>query len=281
MALEEPDRFAEFLFNSKLYAGLETSFGKSLENELLAFYPNPNEHWIEPVEKTSELEATSKLERVARARRRDVAVWREIDKSLVLGKKRYLLMIKSGPNTINDTQVAAMKDAIAAHHGTWLDESRRRYHVAELDIVIGIMYGTDWTTNNKENQILVKLMEHGFREDDGNVPGILVSDSHPGVRVYCRIGREFWALVGNPPAPERAQHTFLEIMLGVIAALKGTRKGSSIEALVKAKVVELATALNRIANSFSTFPKWVKDSYTPAELHWLIVALSSFFDEGI
>ena len=29
--LDEPDDFARFLFNSKLYMALETSFGKSIE----------------------------------------------------------------------------------------------------------------------------------------------------------------------------------------------------------------------------------------------------------
>ena len=68
--------------------------------------------------------------------------------------------IKSGPNTINDSQVAAMTRAIIDNHGRWAEQTKKTYRTVKyLDIVIGLTYGTDRTTNNKENQILVKLLD--------------------------------------------------------------------------------------------------------------------------
>ena len=39
MRLAEPTRLADFIFNNKLYAGLETSFGKSIERHFVGQYP--------------------------------------------------------------------------------------------------------------------------------------------------------------------------------------------------------------------------------------------------
>jgi Type II restriction endonuclease EcoO109I len=71
--------------------------------------------------------------------------------------------IKSGPNTINDTQVAGMTHAILTNYQAWMAHTKQTYpNVDQLDVVLGLTYGTDRTTNNKENQILVKLLEKGF-----------------------------------------------------------------------------------------------------------------------
>jgi hypothetical protein len=61
------------------------------------------------------------LSREEKARQRTNSVWREIDKSCVVGEQRYLISIKSGPNTINDTQVQAMYKAIADNHVQWFN----------------------------------------------------------------------------------------------------------------------------------------------------------------
>lgn len=39
MDLEDPQDFAQFLVNNKLYMGLETSFGKSVEGIVMGAYP--------------------------------------------------------------------------------------------------------------------------------------------------------------------------------------------------------------------------------------------------
>src|ERR1700721_1754137 len=51
MQLVESDQFASFLFNNKLYMGLETSFGKSIESVLVLPYPigaRLDGRWREP-----------------------------------------------------------------------------------------------------------------------------------------------------------------------------------------------------------------------------------------
>jgi len=79
-----------FFFNTKLYMALETSFGKIGEAALVAPYPiGSDEKWVDPPEKDAEFSALKGLSLEARARRRTESVWREIDKSCVVGSKRY------------------------------------------------------------------------------------------------------------------------------------------------------------------------------------------------
>ena len=91
------------------------------------------------------------------------------------GKVRYLTSVKSGPNTINDTQVAAMKDAILRYHTHWLKQSQENYGVERIDVVLGLTYGTPKTTNNKDTQILVKLDGNGFHEKNRKPPQVCSS----------------------------------------------------------------------------------------------------------
>lgn len=217
MHLSDPKKFANFLFNNKLYAGLETSFGKSIESHMFSLYPiGKAGGWETPVEKIREFKELKGMTREDKARARDISVWREIDKSCFVKNKRYLLLIKSGPHCINDTQVTAMTDSIVKHRRTWWTESlRANSKLSSLDIVVGVTYGTDKTTNNKENQILVKLLEHGFIEEDRTAkPGVLI-DSTKKIRVYRRIGIDFWATVGNPLNYESCRFVFLEILLAL------------------------------------------------------------------
>ena len=107
MKLNEPAAFSSFLFNSKLFMGLETSFGKSVEATFVSPYPINSEHkWIEAPEKEAESAGLMGITQEEKALQRTDSVWREIDKSCVVGRKRFIATIKSGPNTINDTQVS-------------------------------------------------------------------------------------------------------------------------------------------------------------------------------
>ncbi|WP_240558622.1 hypothetical protein [Paracoccus contaminans] len=83
--------------------------------------------------------------------------------------------IKSGPNTINDTQAQGMTAAIRDNIRAWAYQTKINYSETDsLDVVLGLTHGTDKTTNNKEKQILVKLLEHGFIEEDReNKPAFL------------------------------------------------------------------------------------------------------------
>jgi len=282
--LDDADRFANFLFNIKFYMALETSFGKSIESTFVGQYPIMMQNrWIDPLEKIAESTLLEGLSDEEKAVERSQSVWREIDKSVVVSDHRYLTTIKSGPNTINDTQVAAMTDAIAGHYKTWIKETNKRYpSVKKLDIVIGLTYGTDKTTNNKENQILVKLLKKGFVEEDReHLPGVLIDSDTRSVRIYRRVGRDFWAFIGNPQKPNNSQFVFLEILLGLAKALAVGVEAASIEEGINKKMRDLSAALIKLQLPQDRLPKWMSESFDKDELFWFTTAMSAFFDEGI
>lgn len=284
MNLSDPAAFGSFLFNSKLYMALETSFGKSVEAAFVSPYPIAADHkWIEAPEKLAEFAELEGLSREDRARRRTTSIWREVDKSCVVGQRRFLTSIKSGPNTINDTQVQGMTRAIIDNYRTWLDQTSRTYPgVERLDVVLGLTYGTDRTTNNKENQILVKLFEHGFVEEDRErLPGILIDEATRSVRIYRRIGMDFWAFIGQPDRPETAEFTFLEILLALAKALAAGVASANLEDRINRKIQQLAEALSRLQFARNSLPNWIRNDFTDDQLFWFATAVSAFFDEGI
>lgn len=285
LKLMDAQAFARFLFDTKFYMGLETSFGKQMEAAFVGQYPigaAADQRWCDPPEKAAESAALAGLSNEEKARRRNVSVWREVDRSCVVGDRRYLVTIKSGPHCINDSQVAAMKDAISTHHAAWLRDTQRTYRgVRELDVIIGITYGTDRTTNNKENQILVKLMEHGFVEEDRiRKPGILIDTATRAVRVYRRIGQDFWATIGDPAANNTAGFVFLEILLALTRALAALDR-RSLEDKVNARILDLSGALRALMFPRESLPGWVRHDFEEHELFWLATAMTAFFDEGI
>lgn len=284
MNLDDPATFGTFLFNSKLYMGLETSFGKSVESTLVGAYPIRSERkWQDAPEKIAESAALKGLSREERARRRVQSVWREIDKSCVIGSRRFLTSIKSGPNTINDTQVQGMTDAITTNYLDWLAQTRRTYPgVDSLDVVLGLTYGTDKTTNNKENQILAKLTGEGFVEEDrSRYPGVLVDEKTGAVRVYRRIGSDFWAFIGQPDRPATAKFVFLEILLSLAMALRNGVEKFGLEDRINLKIQHLAQALAQLQFPRRSLPSWVGGDFTDDQLFWFATAMSAFFDEGI
>lgn len=57
-----------------------------------------------------------------------------------------------------------MTRAIIDNYPDWVAQTRTSYPaVNEIDLVLGLTYGTDRTTNNKENQILVKLLQNALK----------------------------------------------------------------------------------------------------------------------
>ncbi len=282
MDLRNPRDFADFLFNNKLYMALETSFGKSFE-AVVGQYPIASRHkWETPPEKRAEAEALGGLGREQRTRLRTGTVWREIDRSVVIGTRRYLASIKMGPNTINDSMVAAMADAIRDNHRRWAQETRQRYpRVRELDVVIGLTYGTDRSTNNKENQVLVRLLEGGFQEEDRAArPGVLIDGATRSTRVYRMIGADFWAFIGNPAAPGGAGFVFLEILLALARAL-ASGIAAELEDRINSRIRDLATTLRRLQFPRGGLPAWVREDFTDAQLFWFAGALTAFYDEGV
>ena len=174
MDLADPNRFADFLFNSKLYMALETSFGKSIEGAGIEQYPIDSDvKWGDPPEKRAEFGALDGLGREERARRRVRSVWREVDRSVVFAGRRYLPASKSGPNTINDTQVQGMTQAIIDHHRAWFDATREAHpEVGELDIVVGLTYGTDRPQTTRTTRSSSSFSHMGSKKPIANVsPG--------------------------------------------------------------------------------------------------------------
>jgi hypothetical protein len=282
--LDDERNFAQFLFDTKFYMGLETSFGKSIEAAFVESYPiSGSAKWGAPIEKIKEFNELEGLTREERAVRRTQSIWREIDKSVLIGDRRFIVSIKSGPNTINDTQVEAMRDAIVSHHKDWALATHATYPGSRfLDIVIGLTYGTDRTTNNKENQILAKLLDNGFVEEDREkAPGILIDKTTRTIRVYRVIGKNFWAFLGDPIKPKQAEFTFLEVLLALVKALQASKKKMDLEGRINLKIQYLAHALATIQLSPGSLPLWMKNEFSEDELFWLTTAISSFYDEGV
>lgn len=284
MKLSDPAKFGDFLFNSKLYMALETSFGKQIEAAFVGQYPiRAVSRWVEAPEKVAEFEKLKGLNREKRAQRRIDSVWREIDRSCVVGKQRFITSIKSGPNTINDTQVAGMTHAIATNCERWLQDTKATYPgVTRLDIVLGLTYGTDRTTNNKENQILVKLLERGFIEENtAKRPGVLIDKKTKSIRVYRRIGREFWSFIGQPDDPASTAFVFLEILLALAKALGTGMTSADMETRINSKIQQLVSALARLQFPRNSLPAWIRDDFSEDQLFWFATAMTAFYDEGI
>jgi hypothetical protein len=284
MDLDDAPRFADFLFNTKLYMALETSFGKSIEHIFLSEYPlGAVKKWEEPPEKRQEFALLQGLSREERAARRTQSVWRELDASVIVGRRRYITTIKSGPNTINDSQVQAMTRAIIDYHPRWAERSRALDpRVAGVDIVLGLTYGTDRTTNNKENQILAKLLDQGFVEEDRDrKPGVIIDSATQAVRFYRRVGRDFWAFIGNPADPESASFVFLEVLLALAKALSTGIKEADIETRINNRIAQLSGALAKLRFPRGSLPPWVREVFSEKELFWFATAMSAFYDEGI
>jgi len=284
MSLDSPPEFSTFLFNSKLYMALETSFGKSIEAIVSDPYPHGSiAKWSDPQEKRVESELLAGLSQEDKARQRMNSVWREIDKSVIVADRRYLLSIKSGPNTINDTQVQAMTRAIIENHKQWFTDTLVNHpSTSSLDIVLGLTYGTNKTTNNKENQILAKLLDHGFVEQDRERnPGVLVHKDESSIRVYRVIGQEFWAFIGQPGNPSLSQFIFLEVLLSLAKALSQGFDEEELEDRINRKMRDLAASLLRLQLPRNSLPAWVRQDFSDDELFWFATAMTAFYDDGI
>lgn len=283
LKLDDLGELSKFLVDIKLYMGLETSFGKSIEKIVMQHYPigGPiDSRWSSPVEKDEEFATYRGLSAEEKSARRIDSVWREIDAACVHGGRRHLMTIKSGIATINDTQVGGMFNAIRNNHQAWLASSQDRYGVEGIDVVIGLTYGTDWATNNKENQILAKLLSVGFDEEDRvNSPGVL-QNADGTVRVYRAIGIQYWAYTANPSDPSIAEFAFLEVLLGLARALRLAHEKADIGTALNERLDLLAEAFKSLRfPEGGQLPSWIGQSLGVTELTWLAAAMSAFFDE--
>lgn len=307
LQLDESEDFAKFLVHSKFYAGLETSFGKSIEQVVLKHYPvEGNSHWEDPPEKIVEFASYDGLSAEERTRARNNSVWREIDKSCVVDNRRYLVSVKSGPDTINDTQVEAMRQAISTQHRKWLQQSRETYpEVTGIDIVIGLTYGTNKRTNNKENQILTKLLSKEFVEEDPvDRPGVLIDKATQSVRVYRVIGKRFWSFIAAPNSQHDLDYPHHEVLLALAksvgfrsisdaGSLHGVEEALEHEAAdisplteipavsraVQSNIKRVASEVGAMTYPRNQLPQWIQDDYSESEISWVVAALSAFYDQ--
>lgn len=283
LRLDDLRELSKFLIDIKLYMGLETSFGKSIEKIVMGHYPAgapESERWGSPVEKDEEFATYKGLTNEEKSAKRVDSIWREIDSACVHGSRRHLMTIKSGVATINDTQVGGMFTAIRDNHQKWLVSSRERFRVEGINVVIGLTYGTDWATNNKENQILAKLLSAGFAEADRETEPGVIQNADGSVRVHRAIGIDYWAYTGNPSATEDAEFAFLEVLLGLASALRMAHEKEDIGAALNERLDVLGEAFRLLRfPEGDSIPRWVGQKLTITELTWLAAAMSAFFDE--
>ena len=284
LRLDDLRDLSKFLVDIKLYMGLETSFGKSIEKVVMGHYPVGAElphRWQSPPEKDAESALLHGISAEEKSARRVDSVWREIDSSCVRDNRRHLMSIKSGIATINDTQVGGMFTAIRDNHPAWLASSRERYGVDGIDVVVGLTYGTPWTTNNKENQILNKLLTAGFAEEDRDrSPGVL-TNLDGTVRVYRAVGIDYWAYAARPEDPGSGEFAFLEVLLGLAQALRLAHEKEDIGTALNERLDLLGQAFQSLRfPQGDALPRWVSHDLGLTELTWLAAALSAFFDEA-
>jgi len=164
----------------------------------------------------------------------------------------------------------------------WFDSSRQYFEVDEMDVVIGLTYGTPKTTNNKENQILAKLLDHGFEEEDREgKPGVLICQKTRAIRVYRCIGKEFWAFIGDPGSPNNAPFVFLEVLLALSMALSKGSQEFGLESTINKKIDQLAYAISELKFPVDSLPDWIRGNVNDNELVRFATAMSAFYDKGI
>ena len=176
-----------------------------------------------------------------------------------------------------------MTRAIIDNYRGWLRQTQETYpQVSEIDVVLGLTYGTDCTTNNKENQILVKLLQNGFEEEDrARKPGVLIDTATRSVRVYRCIGKDFWAFIGQPDNPVAAGFVFLEVLLALAKALAVGIETADLETRINVKLQQLAAALGQLQFPRHSLPEWIREDFNDSQLFWFATAMTAFFDEGI
>jgi hypothetical protein len=270
---ESVEEISEFIFGAKLYMSLETAFGKSVENIVMPVYPIPDVEtgWKEHPEKVKEMQSDGRGEDLA---------WQKIDKYCVVDDTAYLATVKSGPRTLNESTTDSMKSDIATHSDTWLEGTRNHHPgVDELEVIIGLTYGTDNSTDSKEMRVLLKLVEEGFVEKDRqNHPGVIVHPDNQNITVHTQVGIDFWSFVANPQDPQSAEYAFLEVLLGLIKA--SDEAGEALKGKTAEKVKSLEEIIDGLAMPDSTYPDWIDSEFGDDELVRLAQTLTLYYDEG-
>ena len=125
-------------------------------------------------------------------------------------------------------------------------------------------------------------MKSGFsifdsRQHGKKTVGRLFAFTLPSVPVLAPI---VMAIVGNPLEPEKSQHVFVEVLLGLLRALKKQETKTSLESLVNTKIQELSQAIQSLALPEKAIPDWMHKEFDENDLLLFISAAQSFFDQG-
>jgi hypothetical protein len=120
----------------------------------------------------------------------------------------------------------------------------------------------------------------GFEELDRETqPGVLVA-ADGLVRVYRRIGIDYWSYVAAPGVTSLAEHAFIEVLLGLALALKISREEGDIAVALNERLEILGDAIKGLRFPEGALPGWIKDEFSLTELTWLAAAMSAFFDRA-
>ncbi len=110
---------------------------------------------------------------------------------------------------------------------------------------------------------------------------MLIDAETRSVRVYRKIGKDFWAFVGNPADPSAASFVFLEILLALAKSLTTVMAAADLETKINMRIKALMNALGKLMFPRDGLPDWVRSEFTDKELFWFATAMSAFYDEGI
>ena len=110
---------------------------------------------------------------------------------------------------------------------------------------------------------------------------MLIKSDTRDVRVYRRVGQEFWSFIGSPADPSNATFVYLEVLLALTRALSQGAQTGGIEERVNRKVAQLARSLQNLMLPSQSLPDWIRESFSVDQLFWLTTAMTAFFDEGI
>jgi hypothetical protein len=110
---------------------------------------------------------------------------------------------------------------------------------------------------------------------------VLIDAKTHSVRIYRRIGKDFWAFIGQPDDPGKSQFVFLEVLLALAESLATGITAAKLEERINVKIQHLASALKKLQFPRNSLPSWVRDDFNENQLFWFATALTAFYDEGI
>ncbi len=204
----------------------------------------------------------------------------EIDSAKVVGNAVRLVALKSGPACVNDTMVAKIGEAIAAHCLTWADH----WGVKHVEFTVGMNYSTA-KNSNKKDWHAIRLAELKLTEAGADIKTSCIIPPRVGrtsptarnhfiakvgdvdLRVFTRQGVALWDYIASP-----VEDAYLEVCAAL--AITASRNPELSPAGVRtttgnlADVIKLPGGANACGGTF----------LTPAQLQWFFLFARHFVD---